>query len=157
MSKMKDQTYFLKDWLKDPDFKNWLADTNDNTASRCKVCHKTFKRSNMGRQALISHASSKSHKKHFDRKQFFFKPKSSEQSKACSSSSQNNTPIEIEKDNEPIDVNQPSIKLMLKDSQKQKAEITWALKLVLSGYSNNSCADISKISTCMFPESKIAL
>ena len=37
-------------------------------------------------------------KKQFDRKQFFFKPKSSEQSKACSSSSQNNTPIEIEKD-----------------------------------------------------------
>ena len=52
----------------------------------------------MGRQALISHASGKSHKKQFDRRQFFFKPKSSEQSKACSSSSQNNTPIEIEKD-----------------------------------------------------------
>ena len=47
----------------------------------------------MGRQALISHASGKSHKKHFDRKQFFFKPKNSEQSKACSNS---NTPIEIE-------------------------------------------------------------
>ena len=45
---------------------------------------------------------------------------------------------------------------MLKDSQKQKAEIVWALKSVLSGYSNNSCADISKIFTCMFPDSKIA-
>ena len=32
--------------------------------------------------------------------------------------SQNNTPIEIEKDNEPAVVNQPSIELMLKDSQK---------------------------------------
>ena len=39
---MKDQTYFSKDWLTHPDFKNWLADTNDNTAARCKVCHKTF-------------------------------------------------------------------------------------------------------------------
>ena len=29
----------------------------------------------MGRQALLSHASGKSHKKHFDRKQLFFKPK----------------------------------------------------------------------------------
>ena len=105
MSKMKDQTYFSKDWLTDPDFKNWLADINDNTAARCKVCHKTFKLSNMGRQALISHASGKSHKKPFDIKQFFFQPKNSEQSKGCSRSSQNNTPIEIEKDNEPTVVN----------------------------------------------------
>ena len=51
----------------------------------------------------------KSHKKHFDRKQFFFKLKNSEQSKACSSTSQNNTPIEIEKGNEPTVVNQPSM------------------------------------------------
>ena len=97
---------FLKDWLTNPDFKNWLADTNGNTTALCKVCHKT----------LASHASGKSHERHFDRKQFFFKPKNSEQSKACSSNSQNNTPIEIEKDNEPTVVNQPSIKLMLKDS-----------------------------------------
>ena len=90
----------------------------------------------MGRQALISHASGRRHKKHFDRRQFFFKPKSNEQLNACSSSSQNNTPIEIEKDNEPTVVNQPSIEIMLKDSQKQKAEIVCALKSVLSGYSN---------------------
>ena len=44
--------------------------------------------------------------------------------------SQNNTPIEIEKDNEPTVVNQRSIKLMLKDSQKQKAEIVWTFKSV---------------------------
>ena len=53
-------------------------------------------------------------------------------------------------------LNQPSIEVMLKDSQKQKAEIVWALRSVLSGYSNNSCADISKIFACMFPDSKIA-
>ena len=110
----------------------------------------------MGKQALTSHASGKSHKKHFDRKQLFFKPKNCEQSKACSSSSQNNTPTEIEKDNEPTIVNQRSIELMLKDSQKQKAEIVWALQSVLSGYSNNSYADISKVFTCMFPDIKIA-
>ena len=52
MSKMKDQTYFSKDWLTDPDFKNWLADTNGNTAARCKVCHKTFKLSNVGKASI---------------------------------------------------------------------------------------------------------
>ena len=72
---MKDQTYSSKDWLTDPDFQNWLADTNGNTAACCEVCDKTFKLSNMGMQALISYASGKSHKKHFDRKQLFFKPK----------------------------------------------------------------------------------
>ena len=45
---------------------------------------------------------------------------------------------------------------MLKDSQKQKAERVLALKLILSGYANNSCADISKIFVCMFPDSRIA-
>ena len=152
---MKDQTYFSKDWLTDPDFKNWLADTDYNAAACCKVSHKIFKLSNMGKQALTSHASGKSHKKHFDRKQFFLEPKNSEQSEACSSSSRHNTPIEIEKDNEPTIVSQPSIELMLKDSQKQKAECK-LLKLVMRGYSNNSCADISKIFTCMFLDSKIA-
>ena len=34
--------------------------------------------------------------------------------------------------------------------------LLWALKSVLSSYSNNSCAYISKIFTCMFPDSKIA-
>ena len=45
---------------------------------------------------------------------------------------------------------------MVKDSQKQKDEIVWALKLVLSGYFNNSCADIRKMFTCILPDSKIA-
>ena len=40
-------------------------------------------------------------------------------------------------------------------SLEQKAEIIWALKSVLKGYSNNPCADISKIFTCMFRDSKI--
>ena len=60
MSKMKDQANFSRDWLTDPDFKNWLGDTNDNTAAHCKVCHQTSKLSNIGRQALTSHISGKS-------------------------------------------------------------------------------------------------
>ena len=95
---MKDQTYFLKNWLTDPDFKNWLANTNDNTAARCRVCHKTFKLSNSGRPVV------KVIKKHFDIKLFFFELKNSEQLKACSHRSQNSTPIEIEKD-EPTFIN----------------------------------------------------
>ena len=39
-----------------------IPDTNDNTAARCKVGLEIFKLSNMGRQALTSHASGKSQK-----------------------------------------------------------------------------------------------
>ena len=56
---MKDQTYFSKDWLEDPDFKNWFVSCTNNTQARCKLCQKTFNLSNMGRQALVSHASGK--------------------------------------------------------------------------------------------------
>ena len=51
---------------------------------------------------------------------------------------------------------QLSINALSSLCKKQKAEIVWALQSVLSGYSNNSYADISKIFTCMFPDVKIA-
>ena len=70
---MKDQTYFSKDWLEDPDFKNWLVSCTNNTQARCKHCQKTFNLSNMGRQALVRHAKSKKHKLHDSRVQMFFK------------------------------------------------------------------------------------
>ena len=56
---MKDQTYLSKNWLEDPDFKNRLVSCTNNTQARCKLCQKTFSLSNMGRQALVSHASGK--------------------------------------------------------------------------------------------------
>ena len=72
---MKDQTDFSKDWLVDPAFKDWIVNVQETTEARCRICCKTFKLSNMRRQALVSHASGKCHKTDFDRKQMFFKPK----------------------------------------------------------------------------------
>ena len=45
---MKDQAYFSKDWLEDPDFKNWLVSCTNNTQARCKLCQKTFNLSILG-------------------------------------------------------------------------------------------------------------
>ena len=56
---MKDQTYFFKDWLEDPDFKNWLVICTNITQARCKLCQKKFSLSNMGGQAQVSHAKGK--------------------------------------------------------------------------------------------------
>ena len=62
MSK-KDQTYFSSDWLADPEFNQWLVSVSNNTQARCKLCRTTFNLSNMGRQALTSHASGQKHSK----------------------------------------------------------------------------------------------
>ena len=49
------------------------------------------------------------------------------------------------------------IELMFKDTQTQKAEIIWALKTVMSNYSNNSGTILNRLFLCLFPDSKIAL
>ena len=64
---------FSSDWFKDHNFKEWLGKASSNNEARCKICHKAFKLSNMGRQALVGHADSKKHKDILDRRQAFFK------------------------------------------------------------------------------------
>ena len=57
--KKASKSSFSNDWLEDPNFKEWLGNTSSNNEARCKICHKTFKLSNMGRQALFGHVNSK--------------------------------------------------------------------------------------------------
>ena len=40
-------TYFSKDWLKDPDFEDWIASASNNAEARCRICCKNFKLCNM--------------------------------------------------------------------------------------------------------------
>ena len=56
---MATQTYFSKQWLDDPEFQQWLSPATEKTQDRCKLCNKVFNLSNMGRQALVSHALGK--------------------------------------------------------------------------------------------------
>ena len=70
----KARSNFANDGLEDPNFKEWLGKASSNNEARCKICHKTFKLSNMGRQALVGHANSKKHKDmFFDCRQSSFK------------------------------------------------------------------------------------
>ena len=41
-------------------------------------------------------------------------------------------------------------------SETVKAEIRWVLKSVISGYSNNSSANLNNLFSCMFPDSQLA-
>ena len=39
----KDHSTFLDDWLKDPEFSQWVAKVpNDSLSARCKFCKKNF-------------------------------------------------------------------------------------------------------------------
>ena len=52
--------------------------------------------------------------------------------------------------------NEQKLDVLLNNSQKQKAEIIWALKVVCSSFSNNSCFDVNQVFKSMFPDSEIA-
>ena len=42
-SSIKNQNYFVDDWLKDPLFKDWLKKDDKSTkCARRTMCHKTF-------------------------------------------------------------------------------------------------------------------
>ena len=49
-----------------------------------------------------------------------------------------------------------SIDLCFQDSLVQNAEIRWALKQILSGYSDNSCKDMVVLFQTLFPDSEIS-
>ena len=52
---------FNEEWLKDPQFKDWLErDKNNKDACYCKCCQFTLKNAN--RSFLVKHASSTKHK-----------------------------------------------------------------------------------------------
>ena len=112
--------------------REWLGKASSNNEARCKICHKTLKLSNMGRQALAGHANSKKHKDILDHRQSFFKPR------------------------EMTMHNVQMVDLTMHDLARRKTEIIWSLKSVCSGFSNNSASNINQGFASMFPDSKIA-
>jgi len=56
----------------------------------------------------------------------------------------------------PSSKNQMTVDLSMKSSITANAEIIWALKSTVNGYSNYSCANINDTFKKMFPDSKIA-
>ena len=57
-----ENSYFQESWLSDERFKDWLVPAQTKRETRCKRCKKSFALSNMGLQALKSHAEGKKHK-----------------------------------------------------------------------------------------------
>ena len=57
-----EKTFFQESWLSNEEFKSWLVPTENKSQAKCKKCKKTFELSNIGVQALKSHADRKKHK-----------------------------------------------------------------------------------------------
>ena len=51
---------------------------------------------------------------------------------------------------------QPTLELVITNSDETKAEIIWTLKCIESGYSDNSNIDMNVVFKCMLPDLKIA-
>ena len=157
MSKKK-KTIFNPLWLEDDEFKSWLCSSKESDKARCKLCKKDFELSNMGRQALISHASGKKHKEIDIKIKAFFNPKKKDlvqnKENECKETSIESSSSEV-KTSSSSKV-QATIELAINNVEHTKAEILWTLKATSAGYSNNSCTNNAELFQLMFPDSKIA-
>ena len=95
--------------MEDLNFKEWLGKASSNNEARCKICHKTFKLSNIGWQALVGHANSQKHKDILDFRQSFLKPRETAMHNA-------------QKEKAPLNDN---VDLTMHDLARWKAEMFW--------------------------------
>ena len=150
MSKKKDETFFSHDWLSNPEFKMWLVEVpGDNKLARCKHCKKSFNLSNMGRQALVSHGTGQKYQNIIKSISVFTKQKHIKVNTNLSSMSSSNSMKSVTN-------TQSTVSNFVISSDTVKAEIRWLLKSVISGYSNNSSANLNNLFSCMFPDSQLA-
>lgn len=161
------QCLFNKAWLDpkiSPEFYEWLNDVADDQGSAyCKVCCKSFKLSNMGKQALVSHAKGPKHVKNFELRKMqpnisFFakKVKSDETSTATNVSDNMNTTQNTKTVPDPPKTEEIKT-FTYKDDDVTTAEILWALEIVFNKMSLNSSDRTTTAMKRMFPDSKIAL
>lgn len=147
------KSVFNADWANksiNPDFAEWVREVPQNPFSAyCLLCKKIISLSNMGKQALTSHAKRKKHKLSADSKKsssildFASKKNALED---CASSPKTSNLMSENK----------SLSNFLVQEQSSKAEILWALKLVASHSSFNAFNDIAELFTNMFTDSEIA-
>ena len=145
---------FKLEWLEEECYAEWLAPDPKNTGNAiCDICKKVLNISTMGTSGLTSHMNTKKHLKRMELKKKNMTldsvvtsvRRSVGESSTAPSTSQNQT---------------ATSSTLIMDTVHSKdvktAELWYALHCVNSGYSFNSCTDISFIVRQMFIDSKIA-
>ena len=103
----------------------------------------------MGRQALVSHGTRQKHQNITKSISVFTKEKHIKVNTNSSSMSSSNSMKSVTN-------TQSTVSNFVISSETVKAKIRWVLKSVISGYSNNSSANLNNLFSCMFPDSQLA-
>ncbi|XP_048580627.1 uncharacterized protein LOC116610226 [Nematostella vectensis] len=162
---MSKRTVFNNLWLQDPLFP-WVAQAQESTKARCKMCSVTFELGNMGKQALISHAKGKKHLRRVapSTQQLslnsFVTVQKQESEQNSSAAERTMTvpppPVDLSQVASSSDSSKGTIKKYVTKDETLKAEVLWAIKVLMSHYSCNSSAGTDKLFSNMFPDSVIA-
>ena len=127
---------------------------DDNTQAICRRCQKTISLSNMGIQALKSHASGKRHKEITQKVSCFISSKQKDQTTkkvACAESSAGSSSNEKDQTHK----TQQTLELTLATSDVTKAEIRWTVDNILKGNSNNQKLDANDLFKTTFLAAKL--
>ena len=163
---------FSTDWIDEklnPQWSSWLKQTSSNESALCSICNKTFTLSNMGIQAVKSHATGKKHLANISSKQktiniqeFLSKKQSSgENSKNENSSVVKEIGLCVEKEKCDQGENNINVKRVTFDdfsfkNDLLKSEIYWTCGTVSSHMSIRQAESCQKLFGKMFPDSKYA-
>ena len=147
--KSKYKSKFQDSWLENEEFKVWLQKDKDDTQAYCKLCMKSFSIATHGKTSLSSHASGEKHKSRI--------PSVSQRTLMPVSKSVQQKTVEEEKDKT------TETKICEKNATSYfiaedvtDAEILWALDVIVSNYSLNSCQNKNKLFARMFKGCRIA-
>ncbi|KAJ8403281.1 hypothetical protein AAFF_G00354980 [Aldrovandia affinis] len=156
--------HFHSSWMDIAEYTPWLREVKDNDKNAyCAFCKKTFSLGNMGIGAVKSHQAGKIHKS--------VTPKDPKPQITTYFSSPSQCNAHILQGSTSSQVQggagarvatvaataaaQRSVSMIITDDVL-KAEAIWALKVVKSHYSFNSCEGLSDVFQNMFPDSQIA-
>lgn len=155
--KTKYKSKFQDSWLEEEEFKVWLQKRKDETQAYCKLCMKSFSISSHGRTSLTTHASGEKHKSKI--------PSTNQRTLMSLVKTLENKTIEEEKSKTPEEGSSKTIENKTFEKKATSyfiaedvtdAEILWALDVIVSNSSLNSCQNKSKLFARMFKGCKVA-
>ena len=152
MSKQeKYKSNFQDCWLQNETFKTWLQrKPGDSYKVRCKVCAKDISIELHGITVLFCHADGNKHKERLPKDTILFF-KCTEPSSSTSTLLNNDAGDSSEASSS----KQTTIRTCTNKQLVTRAEIIWALDVVMSKYLFNSSSNKSDLFTTMFPNSRI--
>ena len=146
---------FKNTWLTDEKWRSWIAPGKDMYHAYCKFCKTQVKVAVGSKSALKSHADGRDHKNLMEHAEAAVKSLSFLHFKKVPTSSTSNSDAPAESPESSL-LSMQKVDGLRIPIAVQKAEIRWAIKCVLSGFSFRSCLNLNSLFQTMFGDSEIA-